>query len=62
MNGKRKPCQICHESSGLIKYSVCCGQPFHVICYNDLKLEDCIACNQSGLKLTSEVKFPHNAF
>lgn len=63
MNGKRKGCSICHENSGLIKYSACCGEPFHVICFSDLKLEDCIMCDQKGnFKLTSDVKFPHKAF
>ena len=59
--GKRIPCVICQEDTGLIKYTRCCGQPLHSFCVED-KIKNCPYCKCGNLELINEIYHPQRAF
>ena len=60
LTGKRVPCVICQDERGLIKYTVCCGQPMHAFCSE--KLKTCPLCKSGELELITEILYPERAF
>ena len=62
MSGDRKPCQLCHTNNGYIKYTQCCGEPVHLVCFEELDLKDCPVCLKPAFQLTSQILHPEKAF
>lgn len=60
LQGKPIGCIACSSNKGLLKYTSCCGQPYHPICAENK--QHCPLCNVFNFQLTSEIKHPHLAY
>lgn len=44
IEGIRKGCLICQTNKGYIKYTQCCDQPMHLVCFDENSLLKCPYC------------------